>query len=193
MTDDLVPLLVKIEMALRRLGRQVLLESLQGGLPVGAVRSSVEAAGLRSSAELESLFGWRDGTATAGVMAVDDIHIFPGFYLLSLEDALANHKAFAADRRWSAGWLPIFANGAGDFYAADLGPSLAEVPLRHFRIEESEHPIEFSSLHGLLTTLVEAFDRGVIFVDPDGYLEMDDLVFADLAAELNPDVQWWRE
>jgi hypothetical protein len=30
------------------------------------------------------------------------------------------------------------------------------------------------------------------FVDTDGYLEMDDLAFGDLAAELNPDASWLR-
>jgi hypothetical protein len=44
----------------------------------------------------------------------------------------------------------------------------------------------------LLRTLAEAFEREVFFVDPNGYMEMDDLVFGDLAAELNPDVSWWR-
>lgn len=50
----------------------------------------------------------------------------------------------------------------------------------------SRHPIEFGSLQSLLRTLAEAFERGVFFVDSAGNLEMDDLVFGDLAAELIP-------
>lgn len=65
--------------------------------------------------------------------------------------------------------------------------------MRQFRIEESEHPIEFGSLRALLTTVAAAFDRGIFFVDPRGYLEMDDLVFGEVAAELNPDIEWWRD
>ena len=65
--------------------------------------------------------------------------------------------------------------------------------MRHFRLEESEHPIEFSSIKDMLRTLVQAFQRGIVFVDPDGYLEMDDLVFGMPAGELNPHIAWWAE
>lgn len=37
------------------------------------------------------------------------------------------------------------------------------------------------------------FERTLFFVDGDGYLEMDDLAFAVVAAELNPHVPWWVE
>ena len=107
--------------------------------------------------------------------------------MLSIEDAITNYRAFVADRRWRKGWLPLFANGGGDFYVLDLGsPSAGQV--RHFRIDESEHPVEFASLGAMLTTLAVAFERGIFFVDPNGYLEMDDLVFGELAAELNNDI-----
>lgn len=32
---------------------------------------------------------------------------------------------------------------------------------------------------------------GVFFVDQDGHVEMEDLSFATLAAEINPQVEWW--
>lgn len=192
MTEDLSSPLATIEAAILRLDRKVLARSLRKGLAAEAVRSRLSAAGLTSSGEIESLYGWRNGTSTDGVAAVDDIHLFPGFYLLSLEDALANHRAFASDPRWKAAWLPILTNGGGDFYVLDLSSS-ADHPVRHFRIDESEHPIEVGSLRALLMTVATAFDRGVIFVDPSGYLEMDDLVFGELAAELNPDIGWWRD
>lgn len=190
MTDDPSAPLAAIETALRHLDRGPLLRSLQSGLSDSTVQSSLDGVGLSTPPELEALYGWHDGTSTSGVV-LDDIHLFPGFYLLSLEDALANYRAFVTDSRWTAGWLPIFANGGGDFYVLDLSSS-AVSPVRHFRIEESEHPIEFGSLGALLATLAAAFARGVFFVDPHGYLEMDDLTFGELAAELNPDVGWWR-
>lgn len=192
MTEDISSPLEFIEKALQRLGRRVLLESLQEGLLAEEVRSSLAAVGLPPTPALEALYGWRNGTSTVGVAAVDDIHLFPGFYLLSLEDAVANYKVFTTEGQWMAGWLPLFANGGGDFYVLDLSRPAAS-PVRHFRIAESEHPIEFGSLDGLFVTLATAFDRGIFFVDPGGYLEMDDLVFGGIAAELNPDVDWWRD
>lgn len=191
MKSDSSASLARIEEAVQRLHRDVLRRSLQVGLPAGVVQSSLSSVGLSSTLELELLYMWKNGTIANRGVKLDDIYLFPGFYMLTLEDAIANYKAFLADRRWKAGWLPLFANGGGDFYVLDLGsPAVGRV--RHFRIEESEHPVEFNSLGAMLVTLATAFERDIFFVDPDGYFEMNDLAFADLAAELNRDVEWWR-
>ena len=180
-----------IDRALARLRRDELRERLRRGLPSSEIRQRLEAEGLESSGELELLFGWYDGTDTSQAV-LDDIHLFPGFYLLSLEDALANYRAFVEDSRWQAGWLPLFANGGGDFYVFDgAGSPIGEI--RHFRIDEQEHPVEFSSISTFFATLSECFESGVFFVDPDGYLEMDDLRFGAVAGGLDPAVAWWRE
>ena len=190
MMIDLSMALGSIEASLRHLNRYTLLQSFEAGLSAEAVRSSLGAVGLSSTVEVEALYMWKNGTSTSGV-TLDDIHLFPGFYLLSIEDAITNYRAFVADPRWRKGWLPLFANGGGDFYLLDLGsPSAGQV--RHFRIDESEHPVEFASLSAMVATLAAAFERGIFFVDSNGYLEMDDIVFGGLAAELNKDVDWWR-
>lgn len=136
--------------------------------------------------ELEALYIWKNGTSTKGV-TLDEIQIFPGFYMLSIEDATINYRSFVANHRWREGWLPIFANGGGDFYVLDLA-SVPAGQVRHFRIDECEHPVEFTSLGTMLVTLAAAFDRGIFFVDPNGYLEMNDAVFGELAADMNQDV-----
>lgn len=192
MTDDISASVSVIELALSRLGREALLQSLQGGLSPDAVRSKLASAGLRCTPELEALYGWRNGTASHSPASLDDIQLFPGFHLLSLEDAVSNYRAFVVDDRWTTGWLPVFANGGGDFYVVDLSPTGGGV-VRHFWIDEAEHPIEFSSLSAMMVTLAQGFERGVFYVDPNGYLEMDDMVFGTLAMELNPDVAYWRE
>lgn len=190
--NDLAGLLSQIDAALTRLDRQRLLQALRPGLSGDELQELLDSVGLAPNAELEALYGWRDGTSTEDVTAAGDIHLFPGFYLLSLEDAVANYRAFVSDVRWSSGWLPIFANGGGDFYVVNLG-SENQGAVRHFRIDESEHPIEFSSIGDMLRTLLQAFERGIFFVDGSGYLEMDDLAFGLLAAELNPHIGWWTE
>lgn len=40
--------------------------------------------------------------------------------------------------------------------------------------------------------MAAAFERGVIYIDSNGYLEMNDMQFAELAGAMNPDVAWWR-
>ena len=190
--DDLARALSQIEASLQGLERDVLAGALRPGLPGEAVRSALGSVGLAVNSELEQLYDWHGGTSTAGIAAVDDIHLFPGFYLLSIEDAIANYRAFVTDERWTPGWLPIFANGGGDFYVADLG-SAAGSPVCRFRIDEVEHPIEFPSLGAMVSTLAQAFEREIFFVDQHGYLDMDDLIFGSLAAKLNPDVAWWAD
>lgn len=179
-----------IEVSLERLNRWVLLGALRDGVRAEDLRASLSSAGLSSFSALEELYAWRDGTLVEGVSSVGDIHLFPGFYFLSHEDSIANYEAFVTDPRWHSTWLPIFANGGGDFYAVDLGVS--EAPVRHFRIDEVDHPVEFESLPDMLNTVAEGFGRGVFYVDPEGYLEMNDLPFANLAAETNPSIAWWR-
>lgn len=191
MAGNIIALLTTIEAALQRLGRGILIQSLRSGISIKTLRSQLTAAELSSSAELESLYGWRNGTSAEIDASLDDVHIFPGFYLLSIEEAIANYHSFVADSRWTPGWLPIFGNGGGDFYVYDMNSPPAH-PVRHFRIEEAEHPVEFGSLEAMMTTLAEAFQRGVFFVDSNSYLEMDDLAFGELAAELNPEIDWWQ-
>ena len=190
MQEDFRVMLADIESGLDRLRRRTLLAALEPGLAPSRTRSLLSACGLPHSGQVEALYAWRDGTEAAGVESVDDIHLFPGFYLLALEDAVANYRTFVTDQRWTTGWLPIFANGGGDFYVTDLSGDTVGV-VRHFRIEETEHPIEFLTIHDMLMTIAAGFRRGVFFVDADGYFEMDDLAFGFLAAELNPRVPWW--
>lgn len=184
--------LATIEAALSRLGRTALLRSLQDGVSAGTVRSTLTTVGLQSTSDLEAVYGWRNGTSRDSPASLDDVQLFPGFHLLSLEDAVTNYRVFVTDRRWTPGWLPIFANGGGDFYVADLRPSDAGA-VRHFWLGEAEHPIEFPSLGAMMTTLAQGFERSIFFVDHRGYLEMDDLAFDALATEMNPDAAYWRE
>lgn len=192
MASEISSSLVRIEAALQALDRRVLLDALRAGVGADRVRALLAACGLTSARDVEALFAWRDGTETTGVTSVDDIHFFPGFYLLSLEDGVANYRTFVEDSRWAQSWMPLFANGGGDFYVVEMAEG-DQGAVRRFRIDEIEHPIEFSSLADMIDTLTVAFDRRVFFVDSGGYLEMDDLAFAATAAELNPGVSWWSE
>lgn len=190
MIDGFFNSLSTIEDALRKLGRDELLHVLQPGAPAETVRLALAEVALRSNDEIEALYGWHNGIARSGA-TIGQISLWPGFYFTSLEGAVANYRAFVDDPRWTPGWLPVFADGGGDFYVVDLSRS-DSAPVRHFRIDEVEHPIEFMSLSSMLATLDQAFRRGCFFVTPEGYLEMDSLAFADLAAEMNPDVEWWQ-
>ncbi|MFT3943625.1 MAG: SMI1/KNR4 family protein [Ancrocorticia sp.] len=190
MSNDIYVSLASIEAALGRLDRKVLLDSLQDGIPSGIVRSALAQVGLESFPELEALYAWCNGTDVEGAK-LGEIWIFPGFYFLPLEDAILNYRTFVGDLRWQVGWLPLFADGGGDFYFVDLGTEL-EYPIRRFRLEESEHPVEYGSLQEMITTLATAFEREIFYVNQVGSLWDDTSRFVALAAELNPEIDWWR-
>lgn len=188
--NNIAESLSSVELALSRLHRQELLDALQPGLPAEDVHRELTNVGLTGTPALESLYGWHNGTA-AWADDLDSIHVFPGYYMPPLDEAIANYHTFKDDARWSAGWLPIFADGGGDFYVIDLRDAAASI--RGFRIDESEHPVEFETLDDMLRTIATAFDEGIYFLDREnGYLDADDLAFAELAARLNSRVPYWQ-
>ena len=183
----------RIEANLARLGRRSTLELLRPGMTPPNIHRAVAELALRAHPDLVALYEWHDGTDTSSGAPLDDLHLFPGFYFLSLEDASADYAAFKSDARWDEAWLPVFANGGGDFYGVVCDPDRTDWgQVLHFRIDESRHPVEFHSLATMLTTIAAAYDDGIFYVDERGYLEMDDLGFAALAHRLNPDVEYWR-
>jgi cell wall assembly regulator SMI1 len=171
---------------LDRLGRQPTLERLQPGVEPEALNKKVEAVGLSAPADLAELYEWRNGTNASGAV-LDDLHVWPGFYFLSVEDAIANYTAFVRDARWDRGWLPVFANGGGDFYAVVCHKGRGDWgQVIYFRIDEIEHPVEFHSIQALLATLAAAYESGIFFIDDRGYLEMNDVEFSELANSVDP-------
>ena len=165
---------------------------LQPGLSSHEIEAQLAAHRLPAYPDLVSLYEWRNGTDTSTGLVLDELQLVPGFYLLSLNDALVDYDAFIKSQRWNASWLPVLANGGGDFLVVDLSKGRAAA-IRHFRIEQSEHPIEYNSLRDMIATFAAAYERGVFHVDSHGYLEMDDEAYALLAAGLNPKVPWWSE
>ena len=189
MADTIEKHLATIDGALAHHGRAVLLDLLRPGISAGLVRDSLSSVGLHFNHEVESLFGWHDGVADGGT--IGEVSLFPGFFLLSLEHALADYRTFISDDRWQDGWFPFLADGGGDFYIVDLGAS-GETKVRRFRSDADETPVEFLSLGSMIQTIAEAFDEGVIYVDADGWLEWDPHGFATVAGRVNPGVQWWN-
>jgi len=165
---------------------------LKPGIPSSQVRGALASLGLPDSPELEALYEWHDGTGSGSGALLEDLWLLPGFYLLSLDEAVTNYAAFRKDPRWRPGWFPVFADGGGDFYLIDFRNAASRV-VRHFRLEEVEHPVEYGSLAAMLDTFAAAFESGAIFVDATGYVDVIDEAFDVIAARLNPDTPWWTD
>jgi cell wall assembly regulator SMI1 len=185
----MVASLERIEAALRALGRTEALRRLLPGVRPETVRERLGEVGLDACRDLLELYAWHGGTRVDASTTLDDVHMFPGFYLLALDDALANYVAFRDDARWNRDWFPAFANGGGDFYAVWLKDGAGAVV--GFLIDQPEQPVEYESLATMFATLADCYDEGVFFVDDRGYLEMDDARHIDIARRHNPGVALW--
>lgn len=182
-----------IAASLARLGRNELLDRLNPGTERTALASRLRAAGLAAPTRLCELFEWHDGTRVEPGVILDDVQFFPGFYFCSSGDALTNYGAFRDDPRWQEGWLPIFANGGGDFYAIDLAAvEHDDAPVVGFMLGQPDHPIEYEGLELMFATLAKSFEVGAFFVDERGYLEADDVAHGEVARIFNPRVDLWR-
>lgn len=181
--------LESIERSLAELHRDELLRRLRPGLDSNATREALAGAGLGASPHLVELYEWHDGTDVTTAAALGDVYLLPGFYILSLADALDLRAALLPGGRWKEQWLPVLANGGGDFYLLD---GSRRGVIRHYWFDELDDPIEYNSLADLMSTIAAAFERGLFFVDEHGFLEMDDAAFTDFAATRNPSAPGWR-
>lgn len=177
-----------------RMLRRPVVDLLRRGLHEEEVRRLLRQVTQQAPEELVQLWHWRDGTELRpNVTKLDDIHFFPGFYFCSLEDAMLQYRAMRDDARWNPAWLPIFANGGGDFYAADLQQADSKhSPVIGFLLGEDDHRVEYESLTKMIETLAVCFTRGVVYVSSNGRLEMDDTGHATVAAQINPSVDLWK-
>jgi cell wall assembly regulator SMI1 len=119
--------------------------------------------------------------------------MFPNFYLTSLEDALMSLESLNRLGWWHQGWLPIFHDGSGDFMIVDLSPAGSGQVL-HYRNEFDTIPLEYESLSAMMATIAAAFDRGIFYVSATEPAILEDWPsFCDLAASMNPTIQWWND
>lgn len=166
-----------------------MLSALAPGLEAADVAAGLSAVGLAAPPPLISLYRWHDGVGnTQGV--IGDLCLMPGFFMLPLAESLQIRHAFLTDPRWDQTWLPLFADGGGDYLVIELRGDGAS-PIRHFE-SDGDSPVLYATLDDLLETAASAYESSVYYVDHDGYLEMNDLEFVRLARSLNPGVPYWR-
>ncbi|MCP4679067.1 MAG: SMI1/KNR4 family protein [Deltaproteobacteria bacterium] len=169
------------------------LNALKPGRACAEITASLSGLGLSASQELVALFGWKDGTIVKSGDTLDDLHFFPGFYLLSLADATSIYTSMRNTEAWDSCWFPVFANGGGDFYAVklDRGKHESTEVVGYIR-GEPEHPVEYVSLTSMMNTILTCFEKQYFFVSPHGYLEADDEAHARVARRFNPDLAVWQ-
>ena len=172
MPDDVRAGVERLMGHLERLDRRQALALLQPALPRQEVEAALIAAGVTDADPLIDWYTSWGGQTTDGILGLMDV--LPGFYALSLADAL-EHRGQHGE--WPGGWLPILADGGGDYYIADTASNAAPV-LRH-RDDDPEPERLSESLASFLVVANRAFDEQIIYVS-DGFLDQDEDAWREL-------------
>ncbi|MFP4365423.1 MAG: SMI1/KNR4 family protein [Spirochaetia bacterium] len=143
--------------------------------------------------EVVSLFLTINGTKRKRGQILDDIQFFPGFYLLSIGEAVEIYTSISSDPRWSNSWFPIFANGGGDFYCAVCDNiNKKNAPILGYILGEEEQIVEYLNLDAMLKTIAECFELRAYYVDEQGFLEINDDLEKEIAKKNNPGIDRWQ-
>jgi hypothetical protein len=177
----------RIELGSVEIGRQQTVDSLLPGIGADQVRAALRAAAFESTSDLESWFAWHNGSSGATIGLAQ---ILPGYYPLSVDEAVATAATFRELPGWDPAWLPLLADGGGYFYVVDQSIR-PDGLMREFMHDQAECPIQYSSLANFVATVAEAYELRVFTNHPDGFIEAENAVFDRIAAEKNPGIEWW--
>lgn len=180
---------------LLRLNRPVA-SLLEPGLDRGLVFSQFEKLGLNSNEALIELFTWRNGTDPTAGRSLGELWVFPGYYLMSLNEACDAYRFLVEMYEytsWPRTWFPLFGSGTGDYYAIILenGPS-DDGEIVNFLNEVLERHIHYHTLANMLETLAECYSCGALYVDQNGDLWWDYQAWRRIGEALNPGVAYWK-
>lgn len=167
-------------------------KSLLGGLSPEYISRSLRSANLYDTPDIIDLYSLCGGTRVLEGDFLDDLHFFPGFYLLKFEEALNYHNSFSSDLRWEKNWFPIFANGGGDFFIVELSGNQNKFPVRGFMLGCNDSEVEFLSIRHMLQTISECYENGAYLVSENNYLDIIDIEEARIANKINPNLIRWE-
>ena len=189
--EIITQLLNEIEKCLQQLDHPCV-DHLNSGISSQQIQELFEEIPLKPTQDLHDLYSWRNGSKDCEGITLGDLALFPGFYLMSLEESIQTYLELRAREAWDKSWFPIFASGGGDFYAMILAPE-AQGQILGFYVYEEEPQVEYQSLESMLQTFKECYKQGIIVQNEQGYLDMDYRKHAEIAHEINPDVKIWIE
>lgn len=168
-------------------------QKLQPGLSPSDIAARVASLPFALTREIEALYLWRNGTLVDEGDLLGQAYLFPGFYLLSLDEAVQTYAERKGSRQWRPHWFPVFADGGGDFYVVPCAPEQIETAeVIGFIHGEPEQSVEYESLAAMMQTIDACYAQGAFFLDADGEIEIDDDKHREIAHHFNPKVEEWQ-
>lgn len=163
---------------------------LQDGLELKSIKQKVNDLNLPFPNDFYELYSIYNGTLAKEGDILDDLHFFPGFYFLSLEDAINCYNAFKDDSRWDKNWFPIFSNGGGDFFCIDCNKN-REFQIQGFLLGYTGDFTDYINLASMFKTIEECYKTGAYFIDSEGSLDNDIDKEKEIGKKYNPGLARW--
>ena len=114
------------------------------------------------------------------------------YYLNSIEcnDSFTNYNTnYKPENKL----FPFLEDGAGNCYWVDLNKGTVNQNRIFWTNTFGENPAYlYESLQNMFAVISESYEKGIIFLDEDAYLDMDFDAFHKLSGNHNPNVPYWK-
>lgn len=168
-------------------------ELLQSGLQAILIDTLIKDLPFSFPEELAELYSWCNGTTLSQEYNLNAHYFLPGYYLLSLQDALHYYLTYSTSDSWDHSWFPIMASGSGDFYVINCGgKGQKNNSVLNFIRGEYNTPLVYLNIHAMLLTIAECYEVGAYFIDELGFLKVDYELEAAISLKHNPSVEEWE-
>lgn len=176
-----------------RLAHRAVARMLQPALTSSEIATRAAPLPFALTRELEALYQWRNGTLVNEGDLLGQAYLFPGFYLLSLDEAVQIYSERKGSRQWRPSYFPVFSDGGGDFFVVPCPPHTVEAAeVVGFIHGEPEQTAEYECLATMMLTIDACYAQGAYYLDHDGELEIDDDKHSEIAHHFNPHIEEWQ-
>ena len=89
--------------------------------------------------------------------------------------------------------FPFLEDGAGNCYWVDLNEGSNNYNRIYWTNTFGEDPdYLFESLTIMFQVISECYEKGIISLDEEGYLNSDNNLYYDIASKYNPNIKYWK-
>lgn len=136
------------------------------------------------------LYMWHNGTHVSQEYILNDHYFTPGYYLMSLDDALeAYHSLIDNNTDWQKCWFPILTSGGGDYYGVDHAQQGHVI---HYIRGYLGHPVKYLSITTMMHTVAQCYECGAYSLDDHGFFKVNEDAEREIARRFNPGLNYWR-
>src|SRR5260370_37961757 len=129
---------------------------LQPGLSATEVAQIEGTLPFQLTEELRTVYKWRNGTRAEEGDLLERLWFYPGFYLVSLQEACEVYQDREHAPQWRQGWFSLLEDGAGDAFVVPCKKRVLDsAPVIGFIHGEPEQPVEYLDVTKLMETFAD--------------------------------------